>query len=238
MFGSRSLGVVCALPREARCLRLLTQPDAAGSAIRVHARGLGYAAAASAARDLLHEGAKALLSWGYAGALDPSLQPGDIVVPACLIGPGSECIVPDAGLVAAITHCVAAGTTINKLPIAHVDSVLATVQQKRDLFQVTGAAAVDMESLAVAHIARDAGVAMASIRAIVDPAGFTLPLAALSAVDAKGRPRPLALLLSLLRHPHDCVALWRLQRLTVAADQALCALAGGMCTQGHGGNAH
>src|SRR5579872_1717578 len=71
------IGVVVGLAFEARLARHLGWPVAVG--------GGTSTGAAVAAQRLVDAGATALLSLGIAGALDPALRPGAILVPATVV---------------------------------------------------------------------------------------------------------------------------------------------------------
>src|SRR5262249_660912 len=81
----RDVGIVCALPREARHLGSAISANGSvailGNGIRLRITGMGATAAAAGARELLGAGAAALVSFGLAGALDPTLSPGAIHLP-------------------------------------------------------------------------------------------------------------------------------------------------------------
>src|SRR3712207_2397214 len=64
---------------------------------------------------------------------------------------------------------------------------VATVAEKANLHSRTGAALVDLESLAVARVCRDHGRPFAVLRAVADPAERALPPAALAGLDEAGR---------------------------------------------------
>jgi len=67
-----------------------------------------------------------------------------------------------------------------------------------------------MESRGVAEAAHEAGVPFVALRAVADPADRSLPPAAVDAINAYGRLRPLRVLLGLLRRPRDLAALFAL----------------------------
>jgi adenosylhomocysteine nucleosidase len=96
------------------------------------------------------------------------------------------------------------------LAIAGSDRALVGVADKAALRCASGAAAVDMESHAVAQEAVAAGLPFLVIRAIADPAGRALPAAALAGLSPDGSARPWAVLLSLLGRPDQLVGLVRL----------------------------
>ena len=215
-----AVGIVAALTLESRPLGVLTD----GALLIVS--GVGMAAAREGARQLAAAGAKALVSWGLAGALDPALAAGTLVL-------ASEVVSPEGGrsltarrwreqLAAAIAgrHPLCCGRLLTTWePIrSAADKALA--------FRQTGAAAVDMESAAVAAVAADARLDFLVVRAIVDSAADTLPQAVIDATPTGTRAMHVATLLSsLARSPGEVPGLIRLGSRYRVAARALAAVA-------------
>lgn len=215
-----AVGIVAALALESRPLGVLAD----GTLLIVS--GVGMAAAREGARQLAAAGARALVSWGMAGALDPALVPGTLVL-------ATEVVSADGGrslttrrwreqLAAAVAgrHPLCCGRLLTtREPIrSAADKALALRQ--------TGAAAVDMESAAVAAVAADARLDFMVVRAIVDSAADTLPRAVLDATPAGARAVHLATLLSCLaRSPGEIPGLIRLGSRYRSAARALAAVA-------------
>ena len=86
-------------------------------------------------------------------------------------------------------------------------SVLVTAAEKEALFARTGAAAVDLESAAVAEAAGRHALPFAVLRAICDPASRTLPRAALVALDPAGKISPAAVMREAIKRPAEFAAL-------------------------------
>ena len=150
----------------------------------------------------------AILSLGIAGGLDPALRPGTLVVArnvvAELAWPADE----------AWSAAIAPGAL--RADIAGADRVIALPAEKAALRAATGAAAVDMESAAVARL----GVPFAVLRAIADTAGEALPPAAAEGLDEAGNPAPWRVMRALLRRPQDLPGLIRMalrSRVALAA---------------------
>ncbi len=201
------LGIVVGLTAEARLARHLTP--------MVEPGGGTPAGAAQATRRLVTQGATALLSFGLAGGLDPSLPAGALVTPLGVIDHADTHWPTDTALARFF------GTPHGTLLAAA--AILVTAEAKRAAWQTTGALAADLESGEVARIAAEHGLPFAVLRAICDPAHRTLPPAALTALDAEGRISPAALLRSLARHPAQIPALIALGREAALARKALLA---------------
>ncbi len=171
------------------------------------------------ARQLVADGANALVSFGLAGGLDPSLRPGAIVIPACVLSDG-KVYRPDTALAQRFggltSHTTLAGTEI-----------VASAAVKRHLFEATAAHTLDLESGAVAQFAENHGLPFVVVRAICDPAERDLPPAALIALDQAGAIGLVRILGSVLRDPRQMPALIALAGDAARARRALLGLAAG-----------
>lgn len=172
--------------------------------------------AADAANSLLGQGVNALVSFGFAGGLDPALRPGAIVIPASVLSEGvlyqtdRDLAERFGGLTG---HCLMAGT-----------GIAADAATKRHLRATTQAHAIDLESGSVARVALAHGLPFVVVRAICDPAEASLPPAALLPLDRRGRVNLSRLPGCLLRQPSQLPALLRLASDAARARRALIGL--------------
>ena len=217
------VGVVTGLIAEADCLR--RNPSLENADIRFACSGGRPEKAVSAAASLVAEGCRGLVSFGLAGGLAPDLKPGDLIAASNVVAPTGRAYATDDGWRERVLSA-AGPLSIKVLQIASVDRVLATPKEKWVLQAQTGAAAVDMESHAVAHAAEAAGIPFLVLRAIADPASHGIPSAALSGLDADGGTRPLAVAASLAARPWQLPALIRLGLESRAGFAALSRVAG------------
>lgn len=199
------LGIVVGLPQEAAILKRVlgkaTPPLACA--------GAQPARAAQGTAELIAARASMLLSFGFAGGLDPSLGPGDIIVGAGVVKPDGQVRATDDALAQQI--CAALDDAACKWTaglVAGADQALATPAAKQALAARTGALIVDMESHAVAA----AGLPFAILRVVVDPAERALPASVLAAIDSHGRVNMVPLLAGLLRRPREIGPLLALAR--------------------------
>jgi adenosylhomocysteine nucleosidase len=202
-----SVGVVVGLAAEARIAGRLGWLVAVG--------GGTAAGAKTAARSLADAGVGALVSFGLAGGLDPTLRPGALIVPSAVIAGGSH-HPTDPGL-----SRVLGGATPHA--VLDAEAIVASVAAKRCLRDRTSAAAIDLESGAVACIASERGVPFAVLRAICDPAERVLPPAALAALDANGAIGTWRVIASLTARPGQLRALLVLAGDAAAARRSLVA---------------
>ncbi|HXJ85135.1 MAG TPA: hypothetical protein VMS64_41390 [Candidatus Methylomirabilis sp.] len=131
-------------------------------------------------------GAPLVVSAGLCGALDPRLQPGDLVIPERVIDMAGVALALDPG------HHRAA---LAGAPIAWTGSlvttreVAATPEDKAALFGRAGAVAVDMESAVIVAQAARSGYHSLVVRGVSDDARQTLPPELIRLVTPEGRLR-------------------------------------------------
>ncbi len=116
--------------------------------------------AAAAARESLQLGA--IVSFGFCGALDPALEPGDVFVASEVLGAGPA-------LLPRTSRAYKSG------PLISIHHVAVTAAEKAEL-AATGAMAVDMEAGILAARAQEWNIPFYCIRAVTDTAAETLPL--------------------------------------------------------------
>jgi adenosylhomocysteine nucleosidase len=186
--------------------------------------GIGAKRARLAAESLLAEGATALLSWGSAGGLAEDLLPGNLILPKNIISSDQSVFPVDAGWHERLCHLLWGQIELHPDPLAESTAILNTPAEKRKLFKQSGAAAVDMESAAVAEVASTTNLPLIAVRAIVDPFDMKMPRV-VQTIDAYGRVRPLPLLGRLARNPAELFLLIRLGRYFRAARTSLALVA-------------
>ncbi len=113
---------------------------------------------------------KEIISIGYAGALDPSLEVGDLIVADKVIKMDSSH--PDEGVKSYSLNKEIFNSTaaLRGRILLTVDHVAATPQEKKNLREKYSAVAVDMETSALAEEAQARNIPFISVRAITDTA--------------------------------------------------------------------
>ncbi len=154
--------------------------------------------AAAACQRLIAQGVRSLISFGLAGGLHPALQPGALVIPDVVLSQEGHWPThpPLAARLGQMGGAMFSG-----------GSVVVTAAEKEALFVRTGAAAVDLESAAVAEAAGRHALPFAVLRAICDPAGRSLPRAALVALDSDGKISAGAVMREAMKRPAEFAAL-------------------------------
>lgn len=172
--------------------------------------GAGADNARTASELLLAQGVTRLISWGCAAALSESLKPGDLILADTLIdAEGTQIdIQPDwIGLT---------NTLLSSHVKAHIGSlaesltIVATAKDKKHLHSQTGAIALDMESTAVAKVARQNGLPFLTIRTIADPVHMDLPKAINHSLNDEGDVVLAKLLAFIALHPTELPGLIKL----------------------------
>jgi adenosylhomocysteine nucleosidase len=209
--GSPRLGVVTGLASEAAVVDGLLGED--DSSVRVLCAGSSTARAAVLARRLVDAGVEALLSFGIAGALDPRLESGELVVAKEVLTDDADCYACDADWQEAVRSALAEV----QLPcrqglILGSKRLWREPGDKSAIFETTGCLAVDMESGAVGAIAAEAGLAFLAVRAVADRAHDALPSLVENALKSDGRPAIGRALAALARRPSEIPAALRLAR--------------------------
>jgi hopanoid-associated phosphorylase len=153
----------------------------------------------------LSRGARAIVSFGIAGALIDGLPAGAWLVGRAVIG-ASACV---------LTSPEWRDALVRRLPGARVvdvtgsDGIATTPHAKRDIHAATGASAIDMESHVVAHVALARGLPFAVLRVVSDPVHRAVPDAARVGLDARGKADARAVLRALCGAPRQALPLAR-----------------------------
>jgi adenosylhomocysteine nucleosidase len=195
---------------------LLSELALLGDGALLAVSGIGRAAAAAAAGALIQAGASALMSFGVAGALDPALKSGGVVLPRELLMGDGERYPTDAPWRERIAGELRMLHALSEGNLLTVDRAIDSPQQKAASFHGSGAVAVDMESAAVAEVAAKHNLPFIAVRVIIDTAADRLPPAAVAASRA-GRVKIARLVMGLAAAPGEIPQLMRLaQRYRVA----------------------
>ncbi len=151
----REVGIITAMRMEARCITSLRLPFnqkiSLGENAAIWLCGMGEEAAREAAEGLKMGGARALMSFGFAGALDSNLRPGHLILPESVHAEPSLQV--DLSWRDSLRQCLPGHLNVTGGVLAASSKMLTSAIAKRELAQATGACAVDMESGAVAEAA-------------------------------------------------------------------------------------
>ncbi len=209
------IGIVAALPREvAELVRgFPPEPGLKRSGVYLYrmpravvaCAGMGGTRVLLAVKAILGAAAvEVMVSTGLAGGCDPALSVGSVVQAATVV---------DAQSGARFAGLVGVGTLVTTHSIA-------SVREKRRLFESYGAAVVDMEAAFVARLAQMQGLSFRAIKAVSDAHDFELESLSRFA-SSRGHFRTGAFALHTALRPHH----WRsAMQLGAGSQRALRAL--------------
>jgi adenosylhomocysteine nucleosidase len=152
--------------------------------------GPGAPTAQATVDRLIAEGAEAILSFGLAGGLDPSIPPGALIIPEGVLLPesdGLKVLETDRRWRNRLVNLLSSGSEVRENPLLCSFEPVLGVADKAKLHQDSEAGAVDMESALIARAAANRGVPFLALRAVSDCAGTAIPAAAAAAMTAGGR---------------------------------------------------
>ena len=236
------IGIVCALPIEIaafldRCqhVKKYTGGDFQfrggfydGIRIAVVESGMGFARARRATQALIDGHApRWLLSCGFAGALRPDIPIGSIVVADSIVDQHEQSLKIDLHMPAD----PARGLFVGRLLTA--DELVRTVASKKQLGEQHSALAVDLESLAVAQVARENKTRFLAVRVISDDLSADLPPEILSVVGATGSVRFGAAIGALWKRPSAAKDMWHMREQAQSAATRLATFLDGVVVQLH-----
>ncbi len=166
-----------------------------------------------------------IISAGFSGALQTNMKVGDIVV--------GNSIVDQSGTELAIDLKMesnpATGLYVGRLVM--VDRIVRTIAEKKALAEQHAAIAVDMESLAVAQVCREAKVRFFAVRVISDDLSADLPAEIVSVVGSSGTVRLGAAVGALFKRPGSAKDMWRLREQGMDAADRLATFLEGVVEQ-------
>ena len=179
-------------------------------------------AAARAASQAVEAGCDTLVSFGYAGALDPALCAGDILI-GLSISNDQTTLKSDGG---GVQHLISEiektdDVRVHSSLLYAAPSIVETTMQKSDLWRKGGWDAVDMESFAIGCTAQQHGRAFLIIRAIADTANETLPNSLPKMIDEVGAIRRTTALWEILKNPLEAPKYCSLAKAKKKADRSL-----------------
>lgn len=218
------LGVITGLEFEASVVRRAARDAGVADRVLVEC-GLGRDRACDAAKGLLRDGAKALLSFGIAGGLNPSVVCETTVIATAIKAEGMPTVPCSETWAAHLEEALRASTPIVRGDLAYAPGILITSMDKAGAFGATRALAADMESYGVGEAALAANVPFAALRVIADTADEQLPEIALHAMAADGSLKLGETLSRVLKNPGQIPGLLRLGQSTGRARRRLRALA-------------
>jgi adenosylhomocysteine nucleosidase len=201
----KKIGIIAALPAEAACLhsKKITRlsPVEIQKDVFLCLSGMGHESATNAAKKLLNLNVDALISWGVAGALEPSLKSGDVVFANSVVTQNRTYQTSHDWNQKIFGHFQNTLENVFAEEMTCSNQVCSTIENKKDLLHRTNAKAIDMESAAIAEVAEQNNLNFIVIRAIADEATTSIPDAVINHTNNLGKPDLLKFALSCLSKP-------------------------------------
>ena len=223
---SRRIGIITALIPEARCL-VKNRPvpgviTPVSGRISLLISGIGSEKARLAAERMVDSGFNALISWGTAGALAADIRPGALIIPETIItGEGVVFHTAKNWRTSVVRRLKDCPSDIYLGQVSDSMHVLTQGSEKYRLREHTDSLAVDMESAAIAEVAREKQTPFISIRSISDASTMSIPDSVMKFTGPYGEIRIHKLMTSLMKHPADIPGLISLSRGYRAAVKTL-----------------
>lgn len=197
-----------------RDVRLRASATIRGATVDFLVTGMGAANARRAIREaLLRHDYQMCIAAGLSGALDATLDSGDIVVPESVrrTDDPSTAVSCDTHL---IQQAQSSGARKVKTLLT-VSHIVHNASEKTDLAR--SADIVDMESYEIVSAANDQNIPVVAIRAISDTAAENLPAGMETLVDEFGRAKPGEAIWSVAKRPWTLPSLIRLGQASKSA---------------------
>ena len=167
--------------------------------------------------DELGKSCSAIVSIGFAGALNPALQPGTCLAPTLIVTSDQNSFKVDPDLhemiAAQVLPCV------HDAPLLHTPRLLSSVTDKQQAFKDSNCSSCDMESGILAELAQSLAIPFACVRVVLDPATAPLPHCIAGFADPEWTTADF--LLANLRRPREIPATAAILKHTVIASRAL-----------------
>lgn len=213
---SAFLAVICGLKSEAAAIRAsLAAAGVDDAKARIGVSGANAARAEEITVAYLEAGARAIISAGLCGGLDPALKSGDLIIGERVVSASGDVILSDRRLLGA------APAMAPKVAIFGSDEIVDSAATKAALFRRYASQTVDMESHGAARAAARAGAPFIALRAVADSATRALPKAALKAVSPSGGVSVLSVLIECVKAPQQFEQIAMLGRESGAATETL-----------------
>ena len=211
-------GIITALQSEANCLKaLITKRNV------VHkVSGIGPTAAKYSASQLCYNGCNCLISFGYAGALSLQYHSGALVI-GHSVSDGKNTIDINSPRLQELGKLISKEKTLSIHEAAFLSTSLALRNNNEKISHNPDKEwdAVEMESYGIAEIAKEHGIPVLIIRAIVDELDTIIPKGTENMIDVDGRQKFSTTFLELIKTPSDLKRYLKLANAKSKADKTL-----------------
>ena len=202
----KRIGFITGIKKEANILQKIADKAESEIIWVGNKRGSAY----TQANTLAKNGCKILISFGFAGALDPELSAGDLVIPKSVTDEEGNIFTNDYKM-----HQKLSSHLSNKLKITvgklfGSETIIWDADEKNRLFNQYNTKIVDMESLGVAQAAAENDCYFLIVRAVSDTAYQSLPKESLKSINLNNDIKIINILIDLAKNLDELPSLFRL----------------------------
>ena len=152
---------------------------------------------------LISQGVDLIISFGIAGALDPRLKSGSIIISTQVLTPLYKRIPCNPSLGIKIFKLKKNKSGVYFRPVIGSNYPITNKTEKKKIFKDSGAAAVDMETHIAAKIAQKKGIPFLAVRSICDTTDQNLPDFIATNIENKKKLNILKILELIVKKPYE-----------------------------------
>jgi len=176
------IALITGMAYEAQIARKAIKDSGASHAPLVFVAGPAGPNAEKVVAQAVKQGVKGIISFGVCGALAPEFVAGQVVLPNQILKQNDKpAPYPDAEINIpwrdALLPVIEKDYFVSTQPLLSVNQPITSAQKKHQLYEQTGACAVDMESGILAALAKAQGLPFIAVRVVGDVANQSIPAA-------------------------------------------------------------
>lgn len=209
------IGLIVPLPQEAAVFKkgkiIAKKPIQISNNILLFLSGVGAENAANAV-SILAPKVSHLISWGTAGGLSKTLNPGDLLLPDVILDKNNVQFTTDSKFKNQIVKLLPNKQTYESGLLAEATIILKGQKEKESFQLQSNAIACDMESAIIAKLASEKGIPFNAIRIVADGHATCIPKSVLESINENGDFSILKFLGKIVLNPKDISKVYRLSK--------------------------
>ena len=182
--------------------------------------GYGKVNARKVARELAKK-VDCIVSFGFAGSLDPNLNNGHVIIPKNLVTYNNKQKLKLSQKYRLIIKKRLNMTYLNENDLTSVDEIINDKKIKTQLFNKFNVSSIDMESEAINNISREFQIPFIILRVIFDDTKFSIPEFIKKNTDHKGNVKYTKVLVNLIKEPFQIFQFFKLIKYYCVAKNKL-----------------
>ena len=182
--------------------------------------GYGKVNARKVARELAKK-VDCIVSFGFAGSLDPNLNNGHVIIPKNLVTYNNKQKLKLSQKYRLIIKKRINMTYLNENDLTSVDEIINDKKIKTQLFNKFNVSSIDMESEAINNISREFQIPFIILRVIFDDTKFSIPDFIKKNTDHKGNVKYTKVLVDLIKEPFQIFQFFKLIKYYCVAKNKL-----------------